>query len=452
MGPEPSTVETDVTLEPSWFQSVVAGMADIVCAVDATGTVLYVNDAIRTQLGFEPAALLGTSALAFVHVDDQARAMQTLLYATQEESIPSVLPFRFVSSGGEVVPFEIMAESRLSDPEIGCSIIVAREARQRELGEATLEALAGGVEFSETLNGLIRILDRPEWGLACSIVFDEPDGSRGNVSFGLEDHPDLEGVDLTADAPWTVALTQGSPVEVTELGSLPNSLRDLAKSAGFEAVWAHPAPDPSGNGDACVVVWSPRPVGPVLGEGLALERVLRLLRLALAQRDQLVRLRHAAQHDSLTRLPNRDHFRTRVQIEMVERDYQSVGVIFLDLDGFKPVNDRFGHQAGDRVLQSLANRMRHAVRPSDLVARLGGDEFGILCVDLDDKQVLVHVAERVGAAISEPIEIEGELVRVGASFGLVLADGRPFDELLQAADSAMYDAKGNPGEAWVFAD
>lgn len=452
MGSSEPAAETYLTPKPSWFQNVVSEMADIVCAIDNKGTILFVNNAIERQLGFEPEALIGTSALALVHIDDQSRAMQTLLYATQEESVPSVLPFRFVSADGEVVPFEIMAESKLSDPEIGCSIIVAREARQRVLGEATLEALAGGVDFSDVLSGLMRILDRPEWGLGCSIVFVEPDGSRRNVSFGLDGHPELGGVDFMADSPWTTALAQSSPVEVTDLSSLPISLVTSAKSGGFEAVWAHPVADPSGNGDACIVVWSPRPVGPVLGEGLALERVLRLLRLALAQRDQIVRLRHAAHHDSLTRLPNRDHFQTRVQIEMAERDYQSVGLIFLDLDGFKPINDRFGHQAGDRVLQNLANRMRHAVRPSDLVARLGGDEFGILCVDLDDKQVLVHVAERVAAAISEPIEVEADLVRVGASFGLVLADGRPFDELLQAADSAMYDAKGNPDEAWVFAD
>ena len=136
MGSSEPAAETYLTPKPSWFQNVVSEMADIVCAIDNKGTILFVNNAIERQLGFEPEALIGTSALALVHIDDQSRAMQTLLYATQEESVPSVLPFRFVSADGEVVPFEIMAESKLSDPEIGCSIIVAREARQRVLGEA----------------------------------------------------------------------------------------------------------------------------------------------------------------------------------------------------------------------------------------------------------------------------------------------------------------------------
>jgi diguanylate cyclase (GGDEF)-like protein len=161
-------------------------------------------------------------------------------------------------------------------------------------------------------------------------------------------------------------------------------------------------------------------------------------------RDSLAReqaLRDAARRDPLTGIPNRLGFETKLRTAL-EADADSVGVAFVDLDDFKPVNDRFGHAAGDAALVEIARRLDAALRGGDLAARLGGDEFGLL-VHHATPADLEAVADRVEAALAEPIAVAGQRLRIGASIGLASApaDGTTLDALLSAADGRMYDAK-----------
>ena len=149
-------------------------------------------------------------------------------------------------------------------------------------------------------------------------------------------------------------------------------------------------------------------------------------------------LRHRAFHDELTGLANRALFYDRTEHALNRRDAE-VGVLFVDLDDFKPVNDRLGHAAGDQLLQLVAKRLVACVRSADTVARLGGDEFGILLEGVD----AVEAAERVLAALETRFDLPSEALRVSASVGVAVArEGvRDVEELLRAADRAMYEAK-----------
>jgi diguanylate cyclase (GGDEF)-like protein/PAS domain S-box-containing protein len=155
------------------------------------------------------------------------------------------------------------------------------------------------------------------------------------------------------------------------------------------------------------------------------------------------RLVHQAMHDDLTGLPNRSLFNDRVEVarRRLERG-GSLGLLFLDVDYFKTVNDRFGHEMGDRLLIAVAERLRSVVRPSDTVARLGGDEFALLCEGVDE-EAAGQVASRIGAAFRDPIELDGEVLHATVSTGVVIArdPGRGTDVLLADADTAMYAAK-----------
>ena len=157
------------------------------------------------------------------------------------------------------------------------------------------------------------------------------------------------------------------------------------------------------------------------------------------------RLTYAAIHDPLTGLANRSRFVDRATraLEHACRRGRNVGVIFLDLDRFKLVNDSLGHAAGDQLLGVLADRLRGAVRPSDTVARLGGDEFVILCHDVEDTTAALEVAERIAGAIARPTIIDRRELFVTASLGVVVSRGPndSADELLRDADAAMYRAK-----------
>lgn len=152
---------------------------------------------------------------------------------------------------------------------------------------------------------------------------------------------------------------------------------------------------------------------------------------------------HYARHDLLTDLPNRAILLDRIShaLPLARRRRALVALLFVDLDAFKPVNDRLGHEAGDAVLVEIAARLRASTRESDTVSRLGGDEFAILLEDVTP-ETAVEVADRVLAALSRGVEVAGTVVRVGGSIGIAYGDGSErADELLRNADLAMYQAK-----------
>ena len=151
-----------------------------------------------------------------------------------------------------------------------------------------------------------------------------------------------------------------------------------------------------------------------------------------------------ALHDPLTKLPNRTLLLDRLGLALSRagRLGSLVAVLFLDLDGFKAVNDSLGHAAGDELLIQVAERVRGCLRPADTVARLGGDEFGILLEDVSDATEVHAVADRILDALRVPMTVQGKELVTGASIGVVLgASGEGAGDLLRRADLAMYVAK-----------
>ncbi|GAA3005035.1 putative bifunctional diguanylate cyclase/phosphodiesterase [Streptosporangium longisporum] len=169
-----------------------------------------------------------------------------------------------------------------------------------------------------------------------------------------------------------------------------------------------------------------------------------------------VRRDHQAMHDGLTGLPNRKMLVLSTEEALAEaRDGERVGLFLLDLDRFKEINDTLGHPVGDRLLQTVAHRLTHSVRPGDVVARLGGDEFAVLLPSVRDAAAAREVAARLRVAITEPVRLEGMSFDLDASFGIALyPDHAPdFEMLLQRSDVAMYLAKeGRTGVEIYAAD
>lgn len=162
-------------------------------------------------------------------------------------------------------------------------------------------------------------------------------------------------------------------------------------------------------------------------------------------------LRELASYDALTGLPNRNQLWEQLWLAMTRasRSGQLVGVLFVDLDGFKQVNDRYGHQIGDRLLATLARRLSRSVRGYDTVARIGGDEFVVILERLDEPAQAEQVARHIMSTLSAPVELMGgRVVKVSASIGIAIypIDGDTSEDLLQCSDLAMYRAKrAGPG-------
>jgi diguanylate cyclase (GGDEF)-like protein len=166
-------------------------------------------------------------------------------------------------------------------------------------------------------------------------------------------------------------------------------------------------------------------------------------------------LRHQALHDPLTGLPNRTLFLDRVRhaVDTAGRTRIWPAVLYLDLDGFKPVNDTFGHEAGDVLLRTVADRLRGCLRPADTAARLGGDEFVILLNGPIDRLGVARVVDRIRAQLDVPVLLgEGVVTTVGASIGIAIGDAGTLDAdtLVREADIAMYAAKRSLGSDFVL--
>jgi diguanylate cyclase (GGDEF)-like protein/PAS domain S-box-containing protein len=175
------------------------------------------------------------------------------------------------------------------------------------------------------------------------------------------------------------------------------------------------------------------------------EHAIVIVEDATARHEHEERLRYRVLHDALTGLPNRELFADRLglALDRSRRSGDRIAVLFLDLDGFKQVNDQLGHEAGDRLLQIVASRLSEGTRGHDSVARMGGDEFVILSEDARNPKDVEAMASRLLAALERPITLDGTVVRVDASVGVAISvgpDDRP-EDLLRQADMAMYAAK-----------
>lgn len=182
--------------------------------------------------------------------------------------------------------------------------------------------------------------------------------------------------------------------------------------------------------------------------------MVRKVQLTISQNEAT--LNHKAHHDALTGLPNRALFLDRLgaALDLCKRNGSSVAVMFLDLDGFKAVNDTLGHEAGDELLISTARRLTDALRGEDTIARLGGDEFVVLIPGLTTSRAIDRVVQKVTGALDVPVRIKTATLHVSASMGLAVypRDGSDPETLLAGADAAMYVAKARRREGKTAAD
>jgi diguanylate cyclase (GGDEF)-like protein len=186
----------------------------------------------------------------------------------------------------------------------------------------------------------------------------------------------------------------------------------------------------------------------------AVERELREAVTRRENREAQKRLHFLANYDALTGLPNRVLFIDRLShsLRLAQRSSGLVGVLYMDLDNFKDVNDSLGHNAGDALLKTVADRLTQAVRTSDTVARLSGDEFALILTNLDHREDAAVAARKIIDQLSHPLDVVEQTLQIRASVGISVfpADGTDSEELLRNADMSMYLAKQTGGSQYEF--
>ncbi|MCG3203245.1 MAG: Chemotaxis response regulator protein-glutamate methylesterase [Gammaproteobacteria bacterium] len=182
--------------------------------------------------------------------------------------------------------------------------------------------------------------------------------------------------------------------------------------------------------------------------------IVRTIRQAIQRKQAEIKLRRMAHYDGLTGLANRDQFRKRLEHALANaaRNHGSVGLMMIDLDRFKTVNDGFGHMAGDQLLVTVAQRLRACLRKSDKLARLGGDEFTVILERLHSLEEAEGVAQRIIEEVSEPFVVERHEIYITPSIGITIypGDGDSAESLMKNADAAMYEVKGAGRNGYKF--
>jgi diguanylate cyclase (GGDEF)-like protein/PAS domain S-box-containing protein len=402
------------------FRALVEQSSDLVIVVGTDGLVSFVSPAIRTILGVPEEDALGRSALDRVHPDDRAQAVALLDRTWATEAVTGRTELRVRLGDGRYAWFELHAQNLAEEEEIGGAVIHAREVTDRKLAELQLsDSEARFRSLVQHAGDVVMVVDdKLQFSYLSPSVF----RLLGYRSDELTGRP-LGKLFHVNDARHAVRLISTGRSKDRET---PIELRMRHASGRWisvETTITDLRHDPAVRG----IVLNGRDIA----DRKALEH----------------ELRYKALHDLLTGLANRSLFIERLAETLSKLDATTrAAVIFIDLDDFKTVNDGMGHLLGDAVLIEVADRLRRCVRPGDLAARLGGDEFAVLIEGVAGRRDARRLGERILAALSEPVTLEGRELRIGASIGVALTGATKDTDgtvkgLLRDADQAMYGAK-----------
>ena len=233
-----------------------------------------------------------------------------------------------------------------------------------------------------------------------------------------------------------------------------SNLKSIAEQTGIRACWSLPVRISNGDVIGSFALSSLEERKPTPFQYHLLETGASLAGICIQRQREEALLHKAAYHDALTGLPNRSLFSDQFEraLSRAQRNSSCMALMFIDLDQFKNINDTRGHETGDRILQLVAESMVKHTRKADLVARFGGDEFILLIDDIHDVHEISLIAEKMLAAVAEPIKLDHHEYALTASIGISLfpGDGASQDVLLQRADTAMYEAKARGRNGYCF--
>ena len=424
--------------EPVWAAVVELDEAGDFVA-DAAGSCVYTNGAYHSISGLTLEQTLGTNWSMAIHPEDRERVLAEWRVAARDQT-PFQTEFRFLQGDESIVWTRVNSAAMLDGNKALGLVQTVEDITERKEAEFVLRTAQEAL-FEEKERAQVTLNSIGDAVLTTDLV--------GNVTY----------LNLVAEAMtgWSHEEALGRPIsEVFNI--LDSTTRLAAENPMLRAI----AEDRTvGLATNCVLIRrdglespiedSAAPIhnrdGQVAGAVIVFHDVSQSRAMALE-------MAHLAQHDFLTGLPNRLLLTERFShaIGLAQRHSKQVGLLFLDLDNFKHINDSLGHAIGDQLLQSVANRLVASVRATDTVCRQGGDEFVILLDEIGQPQDAAHVAETLRTALDVPHLIGGHELHTSLSVGISIYpdDGTEVDVLMQNADTAMYHAKASGRNNYQF--
>jgi diguanylate cyclase (GGDEF)-like protein len=324
-----------------------------------------------------------------------------------------------------------------------------------------LNLVASGADLTVILSTLAQFVETQSVGGLCSLVALDPKGLHYSlgVAPSMPDGFDRAVVSSSYEegaAPWAEAIWNRAPVVVENLDdyALDALLRDSLRQADLHSVCTWPIVGSKGQVLGALSLFSRRSGNPQPPNAHLAGICTDLAGIAIESRWAADRIRHLAHHDDLTGLPNRLLFNYHLPraLARAERTGGGVGVLFLDLDRFKVINDTLGHGAGDEVLCQVSEHLLECLRAADTLARVGGDEFTVLVEQFDDPQALGDIAQKLLTAAARTLTVNGQEYHLSGSIGIAIypKDGADSATLLKNADIAMYRAKSSGRNNYQF--
>ena len=417
-------------------------LPDAVCAVDVEGRFVFISAACERIFGYTSQELIGSSMIDLVHPADRERTLATAAEVMQGQ-LKMHFENRYVRKDGRVV--DIMWTARWVDDD-RLRLAVARDVTEIKRAERMQRAIYRISEAAYQVDGLIPFYQQVHRVIGDLLPADNFQVARYDASDDLLSFPYY--VDERMPAP----MPQPLPID-TPLARVIHSGQALLITAEQATARGHAPVDWLG----VPLISQARVIGAVVMQSYSdairyteeekglLQFVSTQVAAAIERKQTEARLQHMARHDPLTDLPNRALFNQQVEISIkrASRNGGQLALLYLDLDGFKSINDTLGHEAGDQLLCEVARRLARQVRGSDMVGRMGGDEFMVLLTDIAGAYAVGVATEKIRAALAEPFLLGGQAVVISASIGTALypEQGHDGQQLTRQADSAMYSTK-----------
>jgi len=425
--------------------------------IDGDGLIRRVNRAECEMLGYSEAELIGRSVFELI-AQDQREAARAAIAAKVRQELP-LQPFNriYLRQDGRRVRVEIH-ENLLRDHQgevIGIHSVLL-DVTQRYLAEMldrdrwkVSEMMAQQQPLDRVLSTISAMIDHQDETLVCIPIRLteqrlEPVCTGDKVEYLCKAIGALGSEALSI---WPVQEFRVNRLDIANLTGTLNfgEVAAAAKHLEMESCWSIPIISSTQEPLGLLLTFSPRTADAAPHEQKMLEAASRISALAIEHRYLTDLLAFQASHDSLTRLPNRSNFETRLQdaISHANQRGEQLALFYVDLDRFKEVNDTFGHSGGDELLRQVAARLRRCTRHTDALARIGGDEFSLLQSGVGDASEANRLAEGILREFDSPFEIAGWQINVTASIGISFypRDGLDAPTLQRNSDTAMYRVK-----------
>jgi len=449
--PRPSLISrTHDALKPDPLKNVLDLLLDAICIVDTRDRFVFVSAAFERIFGYKPEEVVGTRMIDLVFPEDRAKTLAVVDQIMHNQPQPH-FENRYVRKDGRVI--HIMWSACWSEAD-QVRIAVARDITELKHAESMQSALHAIAEAAHSTADLLALFKRihaiiGELLPARNFFVALYDAKRDELSFPyfVDAYDKPPAPRKLNSGTFTAAVVRSGQPLLFRRGSrtLPHGVGNHSTGRASVDWIGVPLTTQKGTIGALVVQSYTGDVRYGEKDKLLLQFVSTQVATAIERKQADAWLQYIARHDQLTDLANRDLFHSQLEtaLDAINGEDTKLAMLYIDLDKFKQVNDSYGHDVGDLLLQEVAHRITHCVRESDIAARLGGDEFAVLLRRIEQTGHALGVAENIRMALNQPFKLAGNRVNISTSIGIALypEHGEECKLLMRCADDAMYCAK-----------